>query len=63
VLLAIAFAVLFIGSVVGFVVATARNADRYAESLQPPEDLRRAGEGSNPSGGSPNGGTIWGDNH
>jgi hypothetical protein len=63
VLLPIAFAVLFIGSVVGFVVATARNADRYAESLQPPEDLRRVGEGSNPAGGSPNGGGIWGDNH
>lgn len=30
-------------------------------SLQPPEDLRRAGETTDPSGGSPNGGNIWPD--
>jgi len=62
VLVPVLFAGVFIAVVVGFVVATARNSDRYAESLRPPDDLRRADESSNPSGGSPNGGTIWPDN-
>jgi hypothetical protein len=62
VIVSIVFAGVFIAVVAGFVVATARNSERYAESLQPPDDLRRADQSSNPTGGSPNGGTIWPDN-
>jgi hypothetical protein len=63
VLATIIFVGVFIAAVVGFVVASVRNADRYAESLQPPEDLRRADQSSNPSAGSPNGGSLWPDGH
>jgi hypothetical protein len=62
VLAGVVFIIVGVAAVVGFVVATARNSERYAESLQPPDDLRRADESSNPTGGSPNGGTIWPDN-
>jgi hypothetical protein len=50
-----------LGSLIGlFVWSTSRNIGRYRASLEPAPDLRRADDGdSDPTGGSPNGGTIW----
>ena len=45
--------------VVGFIEASAWNSKRYSESLQPPEDLRRADTRQDPAGGAPSGGDIW----
>ena len=45
--------------VVGFIGASAWNSKRYSESLQPPEDLRRADTRPDPTGGAPSGGDIW----
>lgn len=45
--------------VILFLWVTARNARRYGESFQAPEDLRRADDSTDPTGGSPNGGWIW----
>lgn len=45
--------------VVGFIGASAWNSKRYSESLQPPEDLRRADTHPDPTGGAPSGGDIW----
>jgi hypothetical protein len=56
------FIAIAIAVVVGFVVVSVRNADRYAESLRPPPDLRRADQWSNPTSGNANGGSIWPDN-
>lgn len=45
--------------IVTFVVVAAWNVRRYAESFEPPDDLKRADESCDPTGGSPNGGWIW----
>jgi len=54
------FLVLAIGAVVAFVAVSVRSARNLEESLQPPDDLRRTGDGDgSPNGWTANGGPIW----
>lgn len=59
---AIVLVAVSVAAVVAFIVVSAKNSHRYEESLRPPVDLRRADQQSDPTGGTPNGGTIWPDN-
>ena len=47
--------------VVAFVWASVRNSRNYEEFFQPPDDLKRADQRIDPTGGAPNGGSIWPD--
>lgn len=55
----IVFLVGALSVVATFLWPTARNARRYGASFEHPADLRRAGERTDPTGGSANGGGIW----
>jgi len=49
-------------AVIGFIWASVRSSRNYEESMSPPDDLKRADESWDRTGGAPPGGSIWPDN-